>query len=614
MAGSELGSLYYDLNIDDKNLGKQLDSADKQVKEFGKGVSESGEQLKKGLIKTSAGFAVVGAGLTLVAKNATDFTTDLVKSSAALGRQLGISTIEASRLVAAMGRLGIDSQKASQMFGIFSKQIVASTENAGKAADAFSKLGVSTTDATGKQKDFNTLLFEVSDKFKAMPDGIDKTALAMELFGKQGKDMIKVLNLGSDGIKNLEKRADELGLTLNEKTIGSIRNLVESQKKLKESTDSIKIAIGSATAPVLTKFNEKLNQIIQNLLGMDGPVRDVTVAFLAFGGPVFTATSALLAFLASLIQVWPALVAATSAMWAFTASLLANPVVLLATAIVGLGVAIAYTLTHMQQVGAFMVSLADRFNQLNMVVKLLITAFFPLFGIPLLIMQYWTPVTGFFANILNTLIAGWNNFLNFMRGIAGGIAGVVNYIKSFFNSLPSSVSNVINNVIGLMRSLPSRIVGAVGNLGSLLWNAGAQIIQGMINGVTSKINALTNTIRGAANSAISAAKGVLGIRSPSKVFEQIGKNVTEGFTKGIENSKSLAVGAIDNLNNSFISPDINAISSAPIDKVYQNTNNNNNASSTVFNIDTIQDKSDAEYIFDRINRNAKLFDYGVNSS
>ena len=390
---TEVGSLYYDLNIDDKNLRTQLDAADKNVQKFGDNASESFDKFQKGAKVAAIGLGVVGAGLTLYAKNATDFTVDLVKSSKNLGVQIGVSTTEASRLVAAFGRMGIEAGAASQMFGIFSKQIVASTKDSeGKAlatqklniqikqtemairdttaaiakdgdasgqlslkledlnntlasqkqqlnqsTDAFQKLGISTKDASGKQKDFNTILFETADKFKAMPNGIDKSALAMELFGRSGKDMIKVLNLGSAGIQDLEKQADRLGLTLNANTIGSINKLVQEQKELKQQTDAMKIAVGTATAPVLTEFTSKLNGVVMALLNADGPLRAVTVSVLAFGGPVAGAAAGMLGFIANLDQAKGALSALAGGFTGLI-GLLQSPWVL---AFIAAGVAVA---------------------------------------------------------------------------------------------------------------------------------------------------------------------------------------------------------------------------------------------------------------------------------
>lgn len=333
------------------------------VQNMGEQTKTLGQKIQTGLNVAAAGLAVVGTGLTVYAKKATDFTQDLVSSSKTLGTTIGVSTEEASRLVAAVGRMGVSAEDASQMFGIFSKQIVASTTNSTanqlasqklqiqidqtkasikattdeinkngdatgdlhlklmdlnntlatqqnaqkQSADSFQKLGVSTVDAQGKQKDFNTILNEVADKFKDMPNGVDKTTIAMDLFGRSGKDMIKTLNLGSDGIADLEKKADALGLTLNANTITKINALVQSQKDLKEQTDAMKISVGTATAPILTSFNKGINDVLSKLMNTSPVLRTVTTDFLAFGGPVATGAGAILGFAANLDQALPLL-------------------------------------------------------------------------------------------------------------------------------------------------------------------------------------------------------------------------------------------------------------------------------------------------------------------
>ncbi len=346
------GAIEFDAKI---NLD-QLRSDGKEAEQIAKKTADNvGGNVEEGLKTAAKGLAVAGVGLTAFAKSATDFTVDYVKDSKKLSREIGTSVEEASRLVSAFGRMGVSSEQASTAFGIFSKNISKATEQTEdqriksedlkiqmektrreisltndeikkngdktgdlglkvkdltnklesqtneleKSANAFDQLGLSTTNADGTAKDFNTVLFEVADKFKGMPDGIEKTRLSMEFFGRSGKDMIPILNQGADGIKNLEAEADKLGLTLTTDTIGKINDLIKSQKDLKQQTDALKIAVGTATAPVLTAFNEKVNSVVSALLNAPGPVREATTAILAFGGPVAGATSALVGFLAN---------------------------------------------------------------------------------------------------------------------------------------------------------------------------------------------------------------------------------------------------------------------------------------------------------------------------
>lgn len=615
MAGDQLGSLYYDLNIDGKNLDKQLDSADKSVKEFGSSVSNSGDKLKAGLNKTAAGLAVVGAGLTLVSKNATDFTVNYVKESKALARVIGTTTEEASRLTSALGRMGISSEQAATSFGIFAKNIVASSksseenrlavdklnigiaktksqiaetsaeikkngdktgelnlklrelnnslasqENALKqSADGFAKLGINTKDATGKQKDFNTILFEVADKFKAMPDGVDKTALSMELFGRSGKDMIKVLNLGSDGIRELEKEADRLGLTLTSKTIGAVNDYIKSQKDLKQSTDAMKIAIGTATTPYLTKWNEILNEAVTTLLEAPAPIKETTTLFLAFGGPVMAAAGGLLAFganIATILPYFPAFIAglngAAAAMWRLTYAILANPITWLILLIAGIGFAIYMAITNFDELGAKVVTVMDKvgialkgvWEWLKNNWPLLLAILFGPFGLAVLwITEHWDGILKFFRELPGK--------------IGGFISGVAETIKKPFRDAFEAVVRFWNRTVGKISfKAPSWVPG----FGGKGWSMPQFAKGGIATGPT---------------------VGMFGEAGTEAVLPLSYLNRYNTLFDRIEN---MALGKGDTTIN---------------------------GGRTVVNIGTIEDRQDADYIIRRLDRNSQLEGLGL---
>lgn len=63
------------------------------------------------------------------------------------------------------------------------------------AGKALAALGISATDAAGQVKGVDEVMIAVADKFAAVQDGRAKTAIAMQLFGKSGAQLIPTLNL-----------------------------------------------------------------------------------------------------------------------------------------------------------------------------------------------------------------------------------------------------------------------------------------------------------------------------------------------------------------------------------------------------------------------------------
>src|SRR5439155_24248974 len=65
----------------------------------------------------------------------------------------------------------------------FSKLAEDATGKLGPLAQAFHVLGLNAYDSTGKLKSANEMMLESADVFANMPDGIEKTGLAIKVFG-----------------------------------------------------------------------------------------------------------------------------------------------------------------------------------------------------------------------------------------------------------------------------------------------------------------------------------------------------------------------------------------------------------------------------------------------
>lgn len=291
-----LGDIVVKLKADTADLEKGLKNVQTKVE-------DNGQQIRNTFNKIAVAVTAVGAGITVFAKSATDYTVGLARDTKKLSRETGLAYEQASQLAYVTKRMGIDADQSSKSFGIFSKKITEAANSVTGSSNAISDLGVKVRNTDGSIRDFGNILFDVADKFKALPDGPLKTSAALDLFGRSGKDMIKVLNLGSQGIKDLEQRANDLGLTLTAKTIASVSKYIASQKDLKDSTNSLKVAIGSLTIPVLTSFNQHLNSILTTLISSSGPFRNVIAYIGAFGGPVLSASGALIGLGANMVQI-----------------------------------------------------------------------------------------------------------------------------------------------------------------------------------------------------------------------------------------------------------------------------------------------------------------------
>lgn len=105
-------------------------------------------------------------------------------------------------------------------------------------------------------EDPREFLAKVADQFAGMPDGPLKTAKAMKLFGRQGLQMIPLLNQGAKAIEALGDQADESGNVLSEAQIKMAEEVHHAENKLRKDWDGLKLQVGAKLMPVLLRLLE----------------------------------------------------------------------------------------------------------------------------------------------------------------------------------------------------------------------------------------------------------------------------------------------------------------------------------------------------------------------
>lgn len=168
-------------------------------------------------ISKAAGAAGVALGALGVTVGAGAFASwirgaiDAADETSKLAQKIGLAVPQVAGLQLAFRQSGID---AGALQSSMSKLSVAIANG----NDAFVAMNINTKNADGTLKDTRQILGEVADKFKDYEDGAGKTALAMQLFGKAGADLIPLLNGGSEALDEFDAMAKKLGLTLDEDT------------------------------------------------------------------------------------------------------------------------------------------------------------------------------------------------------------------------------------------------------------------------------------------------------------------------------------------------------------------------------------------------------------
>lgn len=163
-------------------------------------------------------------------------------------------------------------------------------------------------------------------------------------------------------------------------------------------------------------------------------------------------------------------------------------------------------------------------------------------------------VAAWVANMASNAVSAGSRFISgiagFMSALPGNIASwlsgvistVVGWVSQFASNATSAASQFASNLINGLASIPGQVT-----------SIGSDIIQGMVNGVTSAAGSLIDSVKGAVDDAINAAKNLLGIHSPSRVFRKIGQYTMQGAALGVDDDADVLLRSTDNAMRSMIS-------------------------------------------------------------
>jgi hypothetical protein len=252
MANRSLGTLTLDLIA---SIGGFTGPLDKAARATQKASNEMGASLKS--LSQSAALIGVGAaaGFGVLVKHAINVQDQLSKTS----QKIGVSVEDLSALTYSADLAGVDVESLASALGKFSKNIgEAYTTGVGAAANALADLGLKVTDAGGSLKSTNTLFLDVAERFAHLDDGAVKTALAMDLFGKSGAELIPLLNAGAQGLNESALEAKRLGQVFDGEAAKAAENFNDNLTRLQKAIGGVANRVATEALPTLVEFSQTL--------------------------------------------------------------------------------------------------------------------------------------------------------------------------------------------------------------------------------------------------------------------------------------------------------------------------------------------------------------------
>lgn len=161
---------------------------------------------------------------------------------------LGIAATKLSAFQLSARAAGVEAEQFGAAITKLNLKIAAAARGDEDASALFKALGINVRDASGAIRGTDQVLGDVADKFSAYSDGVNKSALANEAFGRSGPKLIAFLNEGREG---LEKFGG-----VSQDAIENASRLQSEIDKLAASWEKAKLESGGFFAGVINGFIE----------------------------------------------------------------------------------------------------------------------------------------------------------------------------------------------------------------------------------------------------------------------------------------------------------------------------------------------------------------------
>lgn len=268
-AGTKASEKYYQalaaqrgINFEQlKPYVRQLEEAIRQLEEATAAQNRYKDSLDglKSLGAAAAGFAALAASAAAVNFVATvRGALDAADAVGKLSQRTGIATEQLSQLQFAAKLSGVGSESLTTSLRKLNVSLSEAQSGDRSKIEVFKVLGVSLRDAAGNATTADKALLQIADTFAKAKDGAGKTALAVEVLGKAGDEMIPLLNGGSKAVKELMDRADKLGLTIGTDFSDKAQEFNDNLTILSATSQALGISMASDLLPALNAIVLKM--------------------------------------------------------------------------------------------------------------------------------------------------------------------------------------------------------------------------------------------------------------------------------------------------------------------------------------------------------------------
>ena len=254
-----------------------------------KSVRQTISRLSRGFVNIAKKVAMFGtalAGLALVAIVAlTKKGLAAVDSITKLARSLDTTTQAISTMQHAAVIGGVDIEKMDKAIGKMFKNVgEAKMLGTGDAMEVFRALGIDIDAIAGMQAD--EMFGVIADSINKLGTAGERAAAANKVFGRTGVDLLNVLKDGSQGMSEMRREAEMLGITFSDKMGNQVEQANDAWARIGAIWRGLSNHLAVEFAPILIEISNRIRDFVIEAGGMGQVAQWIVKAFFHVGAAV----------------------------------------------------------------------------------------------------------------------------------------------------------------------------------------------------------------------------------------------------------------------------------------------------------------------------------------
>lgn len=599
-----------------KGLNSELkETKNVKIEHLKEGFEKFADAAKKAAAITATAIAAIGtaavaAGKKIwnLAKETAEFGDSVEKNS----QKVGLSMKSYQQWDYAMNLAGTSMQDCTNGLKTLTNTFDDANNGSKSAAEKFNRLGISLDDLKGKSRE--EVFGETVKALQNISDETTKAALANDMFGKSGQNLLPLFNQTNEETQKLLEEAEKYGMVMSDEAVKASADFEDSLTKLQGTLNGVKNNLMGDFLPSLSlvmdglsdifagvdggseKLKEGINGLIENVDSMIPGIIDfiTTIADVLLENAPMIIESLAKGLLNAIPKLLPTISKVILSINQMLIKMLPDILKMGIQVIVELAKGIAKALPELipAMVDAILTMVEALIDNLDLIIDAAIELILALAeglieALPKLIEKapviIQKLVDAIIRNLPKLIEVAIELVIMLAKGILENLGPLLEAALKIILAIADGILKSLGKIFELGWDIIKKLIDGLGDNISKLWDwakelpgkiadkikegfekikeIGGQLIEGLINGMKQGWENLKSGAKDLGNGIVDFFKGLFGIHSPSRVFkEEIGKNLGLGLIEGIEATEkdvNLAMSQLASGINASVNPTIN---------------------------------------------------------